>query len=423
MSVASPPTRGFLSTGVPPVRRFARTTPGILIVITLMIVASCTVAAAVSVTGLQHRIAAHHNVLRHSEPFVFAAQNLYAALSEADATAATAFLSGGIQTPAMRERYDQSLAAAASALADVTTGAGDLAVRTAVAEITVQLSTYTGLVEAARVNNLRNYPVGSAYLREASSLMQTRLLPGAKGILDDGLAALNLQQASIGVLPLSGLVLLGLVVVEVAAASALLLRRTNRQFNVGLIAAAGFVVLAILSMLVATRLAADDIDRGHAAGIHRFERLATARINAQQARTDETLELIARSDITDFERDYADHIGRLLAALGSGPQSTVDAVGRWVASHDTQVRAYRGGDFATAMAQAIGSDPDASPAQFRVVETGLATEIDQTRTVMREAVSSAGAALTWTPVAVIVSVTLAAAAATAGMWPRLKEFL
>ncbi len=130
MSVASPPRRGFLSTGVPPVRRFARTTPGILIVITLMIVASCTVAAAVSVTGLQHRIAAHHNVLRHSEPFVFAAQNLYAALSEADATAATAFLSGGIQTPAMRERYDQSLAAAASALADVTTGAGDLGVRT-----------------------------------------------------------------------------------------------------------------------------------------------------------------------------------------------------------------------------------------------------------------------------------------------------
>ncbi len=415
--------RRFLYTGVPTLRRFARTTPGLLIAVTLVLVVSCAVAAVVAAADLHHRITMHDNVLRHSEPFAFAAQNLYAALSEADATAASAFLSGGIQTPAMRDRYDQSLAAAASALADVTAGASDIGVRTEAAEVVVRLSTYTGLIEAARVNNMRNYPVGSAYLREASSLMQTELLPGAKQILDGGLAELNAEQASIGALPVTGLALLGLVVLEVVAASLLLLRRTNRQVNVGLVVAAGFIVLAGLSLVVAMRLAADDIDRGNAAGTHRFERLANARILAQQARTVETLELIERGDITSLEQEYTGHISGLVTELESGPQSAAEAVHRWTASHDKQVRAYRDGDFATAMAQAIGTDPDASPAQFSVVETGLRAETEHTRTVMRAAVSSAGAALEWAPAAVAVSVALAAAAVIAGMWPRLKEFL
>ena len=45
-----------------------------------------------------------------------------------------------------------------------------------------QLAAYTGLVEAARANNVQGFPIGSAYLREASSLMQTKLLPEAKKI-------------------------------------------------------------------------------------------------------------------------------------------------------------------------------------------------------------------------------------------------
>lgn len=423
MSPTSVLTRGFPHTGVPTLRRFARTTPGVVIAITLLLVASCAVVAAVCAAALHHRIANHDNVLRHSEPFAFAAQNLYAALSETDATAASAFLSGGIQTPAMRERYSQSLAAAASALADVTAGVNDTGVRTAVAEITVQLSTYTGLIEAARVNNMRNYPVGSAYLREASSLMQTELLPGARQILDRGLAALNVEQASIGALPLAGLALLALLFAAIVAASWILLRRTNRQFNIGLVVAGGLVALAMITLVVATRLAADDIDRGSDVGTDRFEHLATARILAQQARTEETLELIARGDITAAEKAYDGHISGLLTELEAGPQSVVESVHRWSASHDKQVRAYRSGDFATAMAQAIGTDPHASPAQFRLVETGLRAEIEDTRTAMRVSVASAGAALGWAPAAIVLSTALAAAAVIAGMWPRLKEFL
>lgn len=423
MSIASNPTRRLPDIGGATMRRFARTTPGLVVAVTLLLVASCTVAAVVCAAGIHHRITLHDNVLRDSEPFAFAAQNLYGALSETDATAASAFLSGGIQTPAMRDRYDQSLAAAASALADVAAGATDIDVRTAVAEITARLATYTGLVESARVNNMRNYPVGSAYMREASSLMQTELLPGAKRILDGGLATLTVEQASVGAFPAAGLVLLAAAIAEIAVASWILLRRTNRQFNIGLVVAAGFVALAIASLVVSTRLAADDIDGGRAVGVERFEHLAAARILAQQARTEETLELIARGDITALEKKYTDHIHELLTELEAGPQPAADAVRQWTASHDKQVRAYLGGDFATAMAQAIGTDPDASPAQFRIVETGLRAEVERTRTAMRATVSSAGAALAWAPAAVVLSAGLAATAVIAGMWPRIKEFL
>ena len=293
-----------LNTTVPSLRRVARTTPGVVVLVALAVVVCCAVAAAVCVADLNHRIAEHNTVLQRSEPFAYAAQNLYAALSEADAAAASAFLSGGIQTPAMRERYQQAVAAAASALTDVTAGATDEDVRTAVAGIAAQLATYTGLVEAARANNLQGFPVGSAYLREASSLMQNELLPGAEQILARDLAAVDTGQRNVASVSTVSIVLLSLLLIGTAVGSWILARRTNRQFNLGLVVAAVCVLIAITWIGVATRLAAADIERSRTEGTARFAQLANARILAQQARTDETLQLIGRGDITAGEKSF-----------------------------------------------------------------------------------------------------------------------
>ena len=164
-------------------RRFARTTPGVVGMLAAAIAACCVIAGAVCAAQLNGRIAQHNAVLDRSEPFAYSAQKLYAALSAADAAAASAFLSGGIETAPMRARYQQALADAASALTDATAEATDADTRTALADISAQLAAYTGQVESARANNRLGFPVGSAYLREASSLMQTALLPGAERIL------------------------------------------------------------------------------------------------------------------------------------------------------------------------------------------------------------------------------------------------
>ena len=228
------------------------------------------------------RIAEHRAVLERSEPFAYAAQNLYAALSAADAAAASAFLSGGNQTPPMRARYQQALADAAASLVDATAGASDPTSRTAVAEISTQLAAYTGLVEAARANNVQGFPIGSAYLREASSLMQTKLLPEAKKIYSGHLTDVEERQRAIGSTPMVGLALLALVPAVIAVGSVIIYSRTNRQFNLGLVAAAVVALLAIGWIVVATRMAADDIGRSQAEGTARFGHLAEARILAHK---------------------------------------------------------------------------------------------------------------------------------------------
>jgi hypothetical protein len=405
------------------VRRLARTTPGVVGMIAVAVSACCVLAGLVCGAQLDGLIAEHNAVLDRSEPLAYSAQKLYAALSAADAAAASAFLSGGIETAAMRARYKQALADAASALADVTAGTTDVEARTAVADMSAKLAAYTGLVESARANDRQGFVIGSAYLREASTLMQTALLPGAEKIYSGDLATLNDDQRAVGTVPTIGLVLLGLVLAAIVVGSAILVGRTNRQFNLGLIVTAAAVLLVIAWIVVATRLAAGNIEHSQTEGTARFGQLAKARILAQQARTDETLELIARGDITAREASFSSHMDEVAALLGTGPPAAADAVAKWRASHRKQVEAYEAGDYTVAVAQAIGPEPDASAAQFAAAESSLRNEIEQTRATLRDRVSAAGAQLAWSPTGTLVLMVVGAVVAVVGLWPRLKEFL
>jgi len=405
------------------VRRLARTTPGVVGMIAAAVAACCVIAGVVCAAQLNERIAVRNAVLDHSEPFAYSAQKLYAALSAADAAAATAFLSSGIETAPMRARYQQALADAASALADATAGATDADTRTALAEISAQLAVYTGLVGSAQANNRQGFVVGSAYLREASSLMQTALLPAAERIYTGNLAAVDQAQRAVGSAPAVGLVLLVLVLAAIGVGSVIVFARTNRQFNIGLVATTAAVLLVVAWIFVATSLAAGNIEHSRTEGTARFGQLAKARILAQQARTDETLQLIARGDIAASEKSFYGHLDELDALLSVTPSAAADGVTKWTESHRKQVEAYLGGDYRGAVAQAIGTDPGASAAQFAVVESSLRDEIERTRSTLRDRVSAAGAQLAWSPTGTLVLMVIAAAATVVGLWPRLKEFL
>lgn len=424
MSVMAPTGSGApIRRAGPSVRRFSRTTPGIVALIALAVAVSCIVTAAVSAGALNRRIAAHDAVLADSEPFAYAAQNLYAALSEADAAAASAFLSGGSQTPAMRDRYRQAVATAAAALTDVTAGATDTDIRSKAAAIAAELATYTGLVEAARANSVQEFPVGSAYLSEASTLMQTELLPGAEEILERGLAQVEDGRRAIGSPSTASIALLVMVLVVIATGSWILLRRTNRQFNTGLVVAAVLVMMTIAWIVTTSRLTAGELEASRVEGTAKFEQLAKARIAAQQARTEEILLLIARGDITAGENTFHTKVDELRSGVEAGPQVAVEGIRRWMASHEKHVAAYVNGDYAAAVGQAIGDDPDTSAAQFGVVEASLREEIENTRTALRERITGAGSYLAFSPVGVSVLLGFAGLAATLGLWPRLKEFL
>ena len=217
--------------------------------------------------------------------------------------------------------------------------------------------------------------------------------------------------------------LLGVALVAIVVGSAVLFRRTNRQFNIGLVVAAVVVLVAIAWVVVAARFAAGDIERSRIEGTAKFEQLAEARILAQQARTDETLQLITRGDISASEKAFNGYIDELVSRLGSGSPEATAAVENWVASHRRQVDAYRAGDYPGAVAQAIGGERGGSAAQFAVVESSLRDDIEAARSTLREGVSDAGGYLAWTPTGTLVLMMVAASAAVVGLWPRLKEFL
>jgi len=404
-------------------RRFVRTTPGIVGAAMIVVAAGCLIAGLVCGAQLDRRIAESQAVLDRSEPLAYTAQQLYAALSAADTAAATAFLTAGIETVQMQAGYEKALADAASALVDTTAGATDAETRTALARISANLTAYTGLVASAEANNRQKFVVGSSYFRQASALMQNELLPGAESIFSTNLARLDEDQRAVGSTPALSLGLLGLVLAFIGAVSVALSRLTNRQFNLGLVVAGALVVVVMIWIVVATHFAARSIDLSRTDGTTRFARLGNARIVAEQARTDENLELIAHTAVTSGEASFTGHIDRLRELLAAGPAEASEAVTKWTAAHDKQVHAYDNGDYIGAVAQALGTESNSSATQFALVETSVRSEIERTRSTLREQVSEARAWLAWSPTGTLVLMVLAATAAVAGLWPRLKEFL
>ncbi|GFJ90183.1 hypothetical protein Prum_038250 [Phytohabitans rumicis] len=70
--------------------------------------------------GVRQRADLVSGATARSGELTVAAQRLYRALSDADATAASAFLTGGVEPAALRDRYQVDIADAAAALAIVS---------------------------------------------------------------------------------------------------------------------------------------------------------------------------------------------------------------------------------------------------------------------------------------------------------------
>jgi hypothetical protein len=80
---------------------------------------------------------AARSVSASSEPQLVRAESLYASLSDADATAATTFLTGGVEPATRRARYLADINAASARLAELSRGAGTSSdIRAAVASST-----------------------------------------------------------------------------------------------------------------------------------------------------------------------------------------------------------------------------------------------------------------------------------------------
>ena len=174
-AVGDPPRQAMNARPAPGARpalgRFLRatTTPAKLRLLLVGLVVLCLVWGGLAAWVVSQRASGANDVVSTSEPLSLDGQQIYRALSDADATAASAFLSGGLEPLAARHRYQADIAQAAAHLESATAAAGHSPAARDLAKLSAGLPVYTGEVETARADNRLGLPLGAAYLREASA--------------------------------------------------------------------------------------------------------------------------------------------------------------------------------------------------------------------------------------------------------------
>lgn len=424
-------------------RELARTTPGVLTLLTAALVLASVLVGVVTALGVQGRSDALEDLTRRSGPLSVAAQDIYRALSDADATATTAFLAGGAEPPEVRARYADDIAQAEASLAIAIAARepADLSARgNGLARLSANLSVYTGLIETARANNLQGLPVGAAYQRQASNLMRTELLPAARELYDAETARVAADQDRADGFPVVEVVL-GLLALAVLVVAQVYLRRaTRRMFNVGLLVATGAALVSLVWVVVAVLGVSHNVGQSREDGSGNIAALADARFAALTARADETLTLVARGSGAAFEQDWVAVAGRLAGEDGEGgllaaahddaitPEVATDIEGartawqEWRTVHERIRELDDGGDYDGAVALAVGPGEEGAQARFDAVDAGLRDALADTTARFQDEVDQAGNAVTGTVLGVILLAALMAAGSVFGIWQRLKEY-
>jgi hypothetical protein len=422
--------------GVAPPRR-PLTTPRRLRIAAAALGIGLLVFGVVGALGAAVRYDAARSVDSDAAPLLVGAENTYTALSDADAAASTAFLSG-LESRALRDRYLRDLDTASRQLVDVAhrRGLSDDG-SAALTTIARDLPVYAGLVEKARANNRQGYPVGAAYLGRASLLMRNEVLPAASALYENAADRLDARYRSgtsrvyVVLLVLVGIVILALLLgIQLYLAS-----KVRRVFNVGLVAATVLVVmLGAVSAVTFTR-AQDALLRSERDGSVPLQVLSTGRILALRSLSDDNLDLIQRGTDTSYVDDFAQTRTRLVAAKSgfmalatraetrAGDRDRAVVLRRqldaYLAQHDV-VRGFdKRGDYNRAVVTALGDEATAlghADVTFRsgidVADRHLESQASHSSQLIRSAA-----------VAILLLSLLAAAVAVLGIRRRIGEYV
>jgi hypothetical protein len=428
--------------GVRAIVRSAATTPGRLSVIAIGLVLLSLIAGLVGTLAVQDKKDTINGLIDHREPLAAAAQQVYRALSDADATAASSFLSIGTEPLPMRQRYERDIAEAGAALAKAASDSSG--VGKAAEQINIlgqQIPVYTGLVETARTYNRQGFPVGASYLREASELMRAKILPAAQELYRTDTERLSAEQDDATGFPWPATALVLALLAALIVTQVHLTRKTNRLLNVGLVVATVSVVVALLWGAVALIVQSSLVGSGEEDGSHQVDVLVRARIAALQARADETLTLVARGDGAAYERDFANLAGQLTGSDGQGGllgearglaaggaaadkiDAAIQDAAAWFKAHGDVRRQDDDGQYQDAVDTAIRDDKQNGAAgAFVRLDENLLAAINVGRQEFLDDTRGAERALTLLAPGIAVLALIAAAGAAMGIRERLREY-
>jgi hypothetical protein len=421
-------------------RLAAATTPILLRILMIVLLLASLAWGAVGAWAVGQHASAAQDVVSTSEPLSLSAQQMYRSLSDADVTAATAFLSGPDWSLQARLRYDGDLTQAANDLTSLS-AASKPQLLASLDAVSTGLPVYKGFVTQAKDEYMFGYLLtGSSFMQDATEVMHLTLLPAARAIYAQENAGLTTASAQATGLPWIVVVFVLALAIGVVLfrAQRWLWRRTHRRVNYGLLGASLVLVVGVLWLAVAFAVARSDLEQGAGHGSTPAETLAQAAIEAQQIRGDELINLISRSGDTPFVQDFMSVRGQ----LGPGPGTLLTSAAatspggagtQWAAAVSRDVQPwYRVNEQAYALDGAaryadekqlvIGTGPGNSTAGFTQVENDLSRAIAADQVIFQGSATSGEDAFTGLETGIIVVAVLMALGCAWGLNLRLAEY-
>lgn len=343
-------------------------------------------------------------------------QKIQSTLLSADALATNAFLVGGLEDPAQRNKYDAAITTVLTEIADASRAQeADLEV---LRDLNVEVTRYATAVAQARANNRLGYPIGAEYLNGASTRLRAEAIP-----ILDALVAANTDRAEDA---MAGQHPFWLLLVGLLALAALfvlnrqLAQAFRRRLNKGLVVA-GVIVLAVtvLSVLAAfVRDGSNDSlrDNEFAAAVS----LANMRTAANDAKAYESLRLIKRGSGAEAEKLWQTAAGKVEKDL---PDAVIAGMWRrYERAHQTIVEKDDQGDWNAARDLATGAGDEGSSAPFGELDQSLKNKAEKKSGVAVDELSSGRElAVGFSGLTVLLGVAAAVAVAR-GIGERRREF-
>lgn len=238
-------------------------------------------------------------------------QTIQTDLLTADATVSNAFLVGGLEPAEQRQRYDRAIEAVNRLIAEAAQA--QPADAEALAALNTRVSEYAVTIEQARANNRQGFPVGAQYLREAGAALRADALP----ILDNLVAAntARAEQEMAARHPLTFQIAAVVILIAFVLGMVWIARRFKRTINVGLLAGTLSLLLAVIVSGVILTAAGGAVRDLRAGSFATVTALAQARIEAGDAKANESLTLIARGSGAAYEDAWQESADEVMAQL------------------------------------------------------------------------------------------------------------
>jgi hypothetical protein len=393
-------------------------TPGRLRLLTAVAVVACLlygVGGFLIVNRLDHALG---STRAHAAQLV-RIQTIRTNLVKADANATNAFLVGGLEPADARAGYVDGINTAAATLAEATNADARSAKK--LQAVNQVLATYTGLVESARANNRQGFPIGAAYLRQASKSIRDDALPPLADLVRDERDQVASSANTVGNAQDGILILLAVVVVSLVIIQIWLFRRTHRVLNPSLVLATIVVVVVGVLALAVMGWSRSRDDQARKGPYAQTVALATVRIDAFDAKSSESLTLIARGSGQPFEDRFklvaADANSAIVNVADAGTRSAFAA---YLERHARVRSADDGGQHDQAVALATGKG--AANTAFGKFEATSRRELDRQSGNLSDDLAHARFPLLLLSLLLLIGGVLAAVAGRRGIALRLQEY-